>query len=136
MGIAGGKVQLTGLTLRASAGKTVTLIAHPGGTVGTAVVGSDGTFAAQVKRTSAKTLANVRYEAVLGPALTVYRQLTCSTRTVFKRIHVPRSHKLKITFPPPPSSDPVAYYQMVVKVARNGTSRPTTATLPVAVTAA
>src|SRR3954454_15168104 len=174
VGIAGGKVQLTGLTLRAFAGKTVTLIAHPGGTVGTAVVRSDGTFSAKVKRPSAKILAKVRYEAVLGTAhsarfrplrqititsrtsnaagttirakltgrvapnatLTVYRQLTCSTRTVFKRIRVPRSHKLKITLPRPPSSAPVAYYQLVIKVARNSTSRPTTATLPVAVTAA
>jgi hypothetical protein len=173
LGVTGGKVQLAGLTLRSSAGKTVTLIAHPGGTVGTAAVRSDGTFSAKVKRPSAKTIAKVRYEAVLGTAhsarfkllrqftitnttsnaagttirakltgrvapdatVSVYRQLTCSTRTLVKRIRVPRSHKLKITFPPPPSSDVVAYYRLVVKIARNGTSRPTTATLPVAVTA-
>src|SRR3954465_6476724 len=67
-GIAGRKVQLTGLTLGAFAGKTVTLIAHPGGTVGTAVVGSDGTFSAKVKRPSAKTLATAPHEAVLRPA--------------------------------------------------------------------
>jgi hypothetical protein len=173
LGVAGGKVQLAGLTLRSSAAKTVTLIAHPGGTVGTALVRSDGTFSATVKRPTAKTIANVRYEAVLGTAhsarfkllrqftvtsttsnaagttiraklighvapnatLTVYRQLTCSTRQVFKRIRIPRSHQLTITFPRPPATDQVAYYRLVVKVARNGTSRPTTATLPVAVTA-
>jgi hypothetical protein len=70
-----------------------------------------------------------------GVQVVIYRQLSCATRKVFKRVKLPAGGKVTITLPAPTGQEPVAYYRATTQVLDRtaGKRRFKTYSLPVAV---